>query len=322
MRYKPHDTKLEFEARRAKILTGSDLACLRDVASVNVTRGCAHRCLYCYAEGYSNYPGEGKVFLYRDLPQKLEAELAKKRKKPVRVYFSPSCDAFQPPDEVQDVTYEVMRILFARKISVAFLTKGAVDDRFLNLFAEHHERVYAQVGMTTLNADVARALEPGAAAPDVRLSNVRSLLSVGVPVMVRLDPLIPYLTDTSENLKPLFEEIAKAGANSVAVNYLFLRRSLMKKIFAGIEPLGVSQGSLMELYRRGPNMPMYRDRSLIRVLPTEFRKTNYQRITALAEQAGLGVHLCACKNSDITVSRCHIAGPPPLLSPNLFSPQE
>ena len=310
---------LQFEDRRSKILSGSDLNCLHDVSTINITRGCAHRCLYCYAQGYSNYPGEGKVFLYRDLPQKLEAELAKKRKKPTRVYFSPSCDAFQPLDAVQDATYEVMRILLHRKISIAFLTKGAVGDRFLNLFAEHHERVYAQVGITTLIADTTRTLEPGAAAPDVRLSNVRSLVDIGVPVTVRLDPLIPYLTDTSENLLPLFENVAKNGAKSVAVNYLFLRRSLMKKTFSGMEPLGVSQGSLMQLYRQGPNMAMFQDRHLIRVLPTDFRKTNYTRITELAEKAGLAVHLCACKNSDITGSRCHIAGPPPSPSPDLFS---
>lgn len=310
---------LRFEERRSKILSGSDLSCLRDVATINVTRGCAHRCLYCYAQGYSNYPGDGRVFLYRDLPQKLEAELAGKRKKPVRVYFSPSCDTFQPLDAVQDVTYEVMRILLARKISVAFLTKGAVRERFLDLFAEHPGLVHAQIGMTTFGADISRSLELGAASPEDRLSNVRSLLGIGVPVMVRLDPLIPYLTDTSENLIPLFENVAKAGAKSVAVNYLFLRRSLMKKIFSGIESLGVSAATLMRLYQQGPNMPMYRDRSLIRVLPAEFRKTSYARITALAEQAGLAVHLCSCKNSDITGSRCNIAGPPPTLSPDLFS---
>lgn len=105
----------------------------------------------------------------------------------------------------------------------------------------------------------------------------------------------------------------------VAVNYLFLRRSLMKKVFSGIAPLGVSQASMMQLYRQGPNMAMYLDRHLIRVLPADFRKANYARITELAKKAGLAVHLCACKNSDITSSRCNLAGPPPSLLPDLFS---
>lgn len=310
---------LRIEKRRSKILSGSDLPCLQDVASINVTRGCAHRCLYCYGRGYSNYPGDGKVVLYRNLPQKLETELARKRKKPTRVYFSPSCDAFQPVGAVQEVTYEVIRVLLARKISVAFLTKGFVSERFLKLFAEHPGLVHAQIGMTTLDAVIAGTLEPGAASPKQRLSNVRSLLGVGVLLMVRLDPLIPFLTDSSENLVPLLAEIAKAGVKSVAVNYLFLRRSLMKKIFSGIAPSGVSAETLKELYRRGPNMPMYRDRHLIRVLPAEFRRSNYRRITELAKSAGLAVHLCGCKNSDITSSRCNIAGPPQSSAPDLFS---
>lgn len=99
--------------------------------------------------------------LYRDLPQKLEAELAGKRKKPVRVYFSPSCDAFQPLDAVQDVTYEVMSILLGRKVSVAFLTKGRMPERFLNLFAEHPGLVHAQIGMTTLTEALLRLWSRG-----------------------------------------------------------------------------------------------------------------------------------------------------------------
>lgn len=109
--------------------------------------------------------------------------------------------------------------------------------------------------------------------------------------MARLDPMIPYLTDTSENLVPLFEGIAQCGATVVAVNYLFLRRALMKKIFCGIAPLGVSEANLMQLYRRGPNMAMFRDRHLIRVLPADFRKTNHTRISELAKNEGLAVHL-------------------------------
>ena len=142
---------IEFEDRRAAILSGSDLNCLHDVSTVNITRGCAHRCIYCYGQGYSNYPGASRVVLYRNLAQKLEAELARKRKRPVRVYFSPSCDAFQPMDAVQDATYEIMSILLARKVSVAFLTKGRVGERFLRLFSKHPGSVYAQIGVTTLD---------------------------------------------------------------------------------------------------------------------------------------------------------------------------
>jgi len=208
---------IEFEDRRATILSGSDLNCLHDVSTINITRGCAHRCIYCYGQGYSSYPGAGRVVFYRNLAQKLEAELSRKRKKPVRVYFSPSCDAFQPLDAVQDATYEIMGILLARKVSIAFLTKGRVGERFLTLFREHSGSVHAQIGVTTLDTAIAGRLEPGAATPADRLANVRALTQAGVPVMARLDPLIPYLTDSSEHLKPLFEEIVKAGVKSLAV---------------------------------------------------------------------------------------------------------
>jgi len=50
--------------RKSTILTSSALACLRHIPAVNLTSGCAHNCIYCYAAGYSNAPGKNKVVVY------------------------------------------------------------------------------------------------------------------------------------------------------------------------------------------------------------------------------------------------------------------
>jgi DNA repair photolyase len=75
------------------------------------------------------------VVVYSNLPEKLAAELPRKRKPVWRVYFSPSCDPFQPLHEVQRVTYQVMQLLLTRGISMAFLTKGTIPEPFMALFA-------------------------------------------------------------------------------------------------------------------------------------------------------------------------------------------
>ena len=93
-------TEVQYAERRSAVLTPSSLACLRRVATVNLTAGCAHGCLYCYTRGYSNYPGEGRVILYANTLARLREELARKRVKPGTVYFSPSSDPFQPVPEV------------------------------------------------------------------------------------------------------------------------------------------------------------------------------------------------------------------------------
>jgi len=300
-----------YEERRSAVLSSSDLPCLQDVATVNITRGCAHGCLYCYTRGYSSYPGEGRVVVYSNLVEKTESELARKRKPVWRVYFSPSCDPFQPLEPVLDATYGVMKLLLKRGISVALLTKGFVSERFLKLFAEHPGLVHAQIGVTTLDAVMARTLEPGTASPAERLSNVRSLRGVDVAVMVRLDPLMPALTDTDENLCALLDRVARAGAKAIALNYLFLRAALRAKLLLGLRDVMASAAQVQDLFSRGTDLAMYRGRHRIRALPADYRKAHYTRIARLAASHGLRTHLCGCKNSDLTTERCHIAGPPP-----------
>lgn len=81
--------------RKSAVLTPSQLPCLADVPSVNLTLGCAHGFVYCYRRSYSLFPGEGQVAVYADTADRLIAELRRKRRKPTHVYFSPSTDVFQ-----------------------------------------------------------------------------------------------------------------------------------------------------------------------------------------------------------------------------------
>ena len=74
-------------------MTPSYLPYLSTVPTINVTAGCLHGCLYCYAQSYSQFHGEGKVVVYENTLDMLRDELARRRTKPQAVYFSPS----QPP---------------------------------------------------------------------------------------------------------------------------------------------------------------------------------------------------------------------------------
>jgi len=303
------------EDRRSAALSSSELPCLRDIATVNITRGCAHGCLYCYTRGYSNYPGEGRVIVYSNLVEKVQAELFRKRKPVSKVYFSPSCDPFQPLEPVLDATYGLMKLLLGRGILVAFLTKGEIPERFLKLFAQSPHLVHAQIGMTTLDERVSTTVEPNAAAPEIRARNLDRLVESGIRTMVRLDPLIPSLTDTDGSLSPLLDRVARAGAEAIALNYLFLRSALRGRLLSGLHEVMDAATGLRDLFSIGTDLAMYRGRHRIRALPADYRKANYTRISRLAESHGLRTHLCGCKNPDLTSERCQIAGAP---APELF----
>src|SRR4030042_4215592 len=117
--------------RKSAILSPSSLACLTHIPAVNLTSGCAHDCLYCYARGYSVFPGENKVVVYENTLDKMKNELLRKRIKPQAVYFSPSSDIFQPVPEVLELSHSILELLLSKDIGIALLTKGLIPDKTL-----------------------------------------------------------------------------------------------------------------------------------------------------------------------------------------------
>ncbi|MBU6391862.1 MAG: hypothetical protein KGQ83_06450, partial [Planctomycetes bacterium] len=95
--------QIGFVERKGHVLTRSTLKCLKQIASINPTLGCIHQCAYCYARGYLNYPGDGKVLIYENMVEKLKKELSSRRKLPVYVFFSPTCDVLQPIPQLLNV---------------------------------------------------------------------------------------------------------------------------------------------------------------------------------------------------------------------------
>ena len=290
---------------RGAVLTPSGLACLAGVPTVNISSGCAHGCVYCYGRGYSQYPGEGTVLVYRDTAARAERELARKRRKPTAAYFCPSCDAFQPVEAVLEETYRTMCVLFEAGVGVEFVTKGVVPDRFLDLFCRHRGRVSAQVGLTMLDDGLRAALEPGAAPVAERLLNVSRLKEAGARVSVRADPLIHGVTDGEANLAALMAACRERSVTDLAVSYLFLRPAIAASL-----KRHVADGALVERllapYAEGVRFALRGGAGGGLALPEAIRRSAFDRMKRLAADHGLQVHVCGCKNPDVSSGRCHL----------------
>lgn len=154
--------------RRSPILTPSSIPCLKSLPTINITQGCALGCAYCYIQGYAQYPGPDRVILFENTAELVKDELSRKRRPPARVYFSPSSDAFQYLPEVQEVAAATMTVLLNAGVEVSFLTKGFISERFLRLFASAPQLVFAQIGITTLDAGLWKRVEPRTAPPQAR----------------------------------------------------------------------------------------------------------------------------------------------------------
>ena len=291
--------QIGFVERKGHVLTRSTLKCLSQVASINPTLGCIHQCAYCYARGYSIYPGDGKVFVYGNMPEKLKKELSRRKKLPAYVFFSPTCDVLQPIPQVLKVTYELMRILLENGIGVNLLTKGRIPAKFLQLFNQYRELIHIQIGITTLNRYIQRKTEPYAATPQERIRNIEQLCAIGITPEVKLDPLIPGLTDTQSNLTALFKTLQGFGVNSTGINYLFLRPQIKKNLYKALGNSPILQ-DILKYYQNNKSLRLLAEQSHVVPLDVAYRKRAYEQITALASDFGIYAYVCGCKNPDIT----------------------
>jgi len=298
---------LERRKRKGPVLSASSIPCLRHIPTINITEGCAHGCAYCYTQGYSGYPGAGRVVLYENLPELVEAELRRKRKRPRRVYFSPSSDAFQPLPEVQEITYQTMSILLQAGVEVAFLTKGAVDERFLTVFSHSPAKVFAQIGIASLCERVWKTLEGGAASPRQRLESIENLTGLGVVTTARLDPLIPDLTDTEASLEPLLAELARRNVRAIAASYLFVRPAFAQRLADCMRVISPSSPPVSDW----PWQEFANGVGGGRVIDMEERRRRFAHLAALSRGYGIALHVCTCKNPGLgRDGGCQIAGPP------------
>lgn len=191
--------------------------------TLNPYRGCEHGCIYCFARPYHEYLGfscgldfETKLVAKPDAPQLLKKELARKAWKGEPIVMSAITDVYQPIEHQMRLTRRCLEVLAECSQPVSTMTKSAMVLRDLDLWQRlaAHNAGRVIITLVTLDADLARTLEPRATDPAGRLRTIRELVAAGVPVSVNVAPIIPGLTDSE--LPQILEAVADAGARRVS----------------------------------------------------------------------------------------------------------
>jgi DNA repair photolyase len=199
--------------------------------AVNPYRGCEHGCIYCYARpthaylGYS--PGldfETRLVFKPDVAECLERELRKPGYTPSVMALGANTDPYQPVERTLRLTRQVLEVLNRFNHPVGIVTKSAGVLRDLDILADMARRnlVRVHLSITTLDARLARVMEPRAATPTRRLQAAAALAEAAIPVGVLAAPMVPGLNDAE--LERILEASAKAGARHA--NYILLRLPL------------------------------------------------------------------------------------------------
>lgn len=223
----PKTTVTAEEAR--KMLSRNDSPDIPFDVAVNPYRGCEHGCVYCYARPTHSYLGlspgldfETRLVAKANAVQALRAELARPGYKPSPINIGSATDAYQPIEREWRLTRGLLELMLETRHPLTIVTKNALVARDLDLLAALAEQklVAVYMSITTLDAGMARTLEPRAAAPWRRLEAVRSLTDVGVPVGVLVAPVIPFIND--ESMEHILQESKAAGAHYASYTVLRL----------------------------------------------------------------------------------------------------
>ncbi|MES2976325.1 MAG: PA0069 family radical SAM protein [Pseudomonadota bacterium] len=220
-------TQVTFEDAKSAI-TGNDSPDIYFDYAVNPYRGCEHGCIYCYARPTHSYlnlsPGldfETKLIAKRNIAEVLRKELARKSYVPKMINIGSATDCYQPIERELKLTRHLIEVMQEARQPFALVTKSSGVERDIDLIAPMAAQKLAAVyiTITTLDGDVARKLEPRAAAPHRRLRTIRTLAEQGIPVGVSLAPHIPFVT---EDMEQVLEAAWEAGARSAFYHVLRL----------------------------------------------------------------------------------------------------
>jgi DNA repair photolyase len=187
--------------------------------SVNAYRGCSHGCSYCYARPGHEYLGlsagldfETKVFVKFRAAELLREFLARPRWVPETIAFSGVTDCYQPAERQFEITRACVAVAAECRQPIGIITKNALVTRDIDLFAQlaEHRAVRVSLSITTLDAKLARVMEPRTSAPEARLRALRELTAAGIPTNVMVAPIIPGLNDSE--MPAILAAAREAGA--------------------------------------------------------------------------------------------------------------
>jgi DNA repair photolyase len=196
--------------------------------SLNPYRGCEHGCVYCFARPTHAYLGlspgldfETRLYAKTNAPELLRRELAHKNYQPSPIAFGVNTDAYQPCERELNITRRCLEVLHECDHPVGMITKSSLIERDIDLLQAMAQKnlAAAAITITTLDHSISRILEPRAASPTRRLQTIERLAKAGIPTMVSVAPIIPFITE--QEIENILKAAAAVGAT--AAGYTVLR---------------------------------------------------------------------------------------------------
>ncbi len=226
----PFKTEVAHEKPK-NLITRNDSPDLAFDRSINPYRGCEHGCIYCFARPTHAYLGlspgldfESRLTVKDNAAELLRRELSAASYQPKTLAIGTNTDPYQPIEREHRVMRAVLQVLAEANHPVAIVTKSALVLRDLDILAPMAAKGLVKVALsvTTLDRELARAMEPRASTPQRRLDAIEKLSQAGVPTAVMVAPVIPGVTD--HEIETILTRAEAFGAKEAG--YILLRLPL------------------------------------------------------------------------------------------------
>lgn len=185
---------------------------------MNLYRGCTHGCIYCD----SRSDCYGMTHRFEDIEVKSNAhellrDALSRKRKPCMIGMGSMCDPYMPIEAELCHTRRALEIINEHRFGATLITKSDLVLRDLDLLKSINETAKAvvQITLTTTDDALARKIEPSAPSPSRRIAALRALRDSGIPTVVWMTPILPFITDTEENVRAILDASFEAGVKGI-----------------------------------------------------------------------------------------------------------
>ncbi len=185
---------------------------------MNLCRGCTHGCIYCDSRSLCY----GMDHPFEDIAVKENAlvlleEVLRKRRKKCMIGTGSMSDPYIPEEETLGLMRGVLELIDQYGFGATLITKSARVLRDIELIKRINRKTKAvvQMTLTTFDEDLCRIIEPNVSTTKERFEALCALRDAGIPTVVWLTPLLPFINDTEENLRGILEYCIRAGVRGI-----------------------------------------------------------------------------------------------------------
>ncbi len=195
------------------ILSGKSGYC-----GMNIYRGCTHGCIYCDSRSKCyqfTHPFED-IEVKQNAPELLERALISKRKK-CMIGTGSMSDPYMHCEKELQLTKRCLEIILKYGFGAAVQTKSDLILRDIDLLSEinRNAKCVVQITLTTYDDDLCAILEPNVCNTKRRIEVLEMMKERGIPTVVWLTPILPFINDTKENIEAILHECVRTGVKGV-----------------------------------------------------------------------------------------------------------